>query len=147
MITLLCAMMIIVGFTLVLFLEKTIGLLSLNNMYRLNALVCTKILKSGLNVKGKYYDYNSNLLRSVCSRSKHSRGLFIHSPFYYSYDVSVWATSIEKADTLAILGLFRASWMENCLLGRRYRTAAIHGIERLAPRLSGGIHLTTLTTR
>ena len=145
MVTLLCAMMIVVGCGVILFTEKTIGFLSLNNMYGLNALVCTKILKSATVIKGKYYDYISN--SHIGPGNNRRRGLFVQSPCCHTHNMSARNKSLENAGTWVISSLFRASWIKNCLLGCRSRAKLIHDIGRLAPRLSGDIQLTTLITR
>ena len=148
MTTLLCAMMLVVGCTVVLFAEKTIGLLAIKKMYKLCTLVCRKIVKSAYINNGiTYYEYIPNCCKHHLPSSKRGRDVFCPYSSLHRLDGLTQDKPCEDAGKSAVLGLFRASWIENCLLACKSRAKLIHDRGRLAPRLSGGIHLTTLTTR
>lgn len=133
MITLLCVTMIFIGCIAVLFAEKTIGLLSINNVHKLNIQGCAKILKNiVVNIivnKAIYYDKYNNIFKLVVPLVKRWVGSFIQTVCRYSHYVFAQDKAIESAESWVILDLFRASWMDYCLLGDRCRPKAIHGIK------------------
>lgn len=150
MITLFCALMAVVGCSVVFFEKKTIGLLSVAKMHKLNALVCAKNMMSVTPNRGdneNIYPCYTDRYRASTPSDGQWRGFLIQPLCRHSHSVSAQVKSIEGTDVRVVLGLFRASWIENCLLACKSRVKLIHDRGRLAPRLSGGIHLTMLTTR
>lgn len=148
MATLLCAMMIVMGCTVVLFPERTIGLLFVNNTNKLCALVCRKIAKSTC-IEKRQSDHEYIITHPQYHLPSNRRGgdVFLHYSSRHRLANPVHDKPSKGTNAWAISDLFWASWIKNCLLGCRSRAKLIHDIGRLAPRLSGGIHLTTLTTR